>query len=195
MMGIRESNRSVKLYVYSLLCHKNRHNSKKDLLDKIFKKHKVQTELSEKGLLETIDGQLHYSVSYCHNRVYISVCEFKHAIDVENKTLSSKHENKLVSKSDRLLLERVNGDTRIVWCLKECIIKLLNQQLFSLIENSINIQYAIYTDKECKIDVNKQILYGYYGTINNGYYAILTRKSNPLHIEFIDFEHNDKIKP
>lgn len=122
----------------------------------------------------------YYSVSYSNGHVYLSVAEFPHTIDFENKTLKPQHVERILSITERDLL--ANGqteDVRQIWTIKESLIKYNDLRLFDLMNTKELIEYQIKNGEIQKINWNDQTFYVKSNTFKNQYYCVLAKHQIP----------------
>lgn len=83
-----------------------------------------------------------FSNAYCQDEVFISKFAYRHGLDVEDRSLSLKHQKKFLMPEDRNVLEILGTeDARIIWVLKEALIKETSGVLHDLISGKMRIDY------------------------------------------------------
>lgn len=123
-----------------------------------------------------IEGRedLLYSNAYSNNNVFISFSEIEHGMDVEERVLTSKQLSLFLTKRDKIFLEEIgSNDTRIIWVLKEALIKISDGLLYDMIYNKMNIVYMDVIDDNFMIGFNESILYFKYSYVNDAVVGVV----------------------
>lgn len=84
------------------------------------------------------------SISYAKNYMFISESMYEHAIDFENKKLKDKHKKKVFTTQELEFSKNyLDDDLRVLWNIKEALIKLYDMKLYDIISRKINLDLEL----------------------------------------------------
>lgn len=121
--------------------------------------------------------EIFFSNAYCQDEVFISQSFYPHSLDVENRTLTLKHRKQFLMPEDIEVLEALGSDdSRIIWTLKEALIKETSGFLYDLISGKMHIEYRKIKANYLSLSYQDKDYYFFFETYENKVLGVVSQE-------------------